>query len=90
MLPPCLVLPLTHAAPDSCCPLTRAAPGKAGCSLDPDSPYACFHFSACFRVEEEEGAVDMRIQVTIEAHARKVVSIDKDAESMSRMSKATG
>ena len=55
-------------------PSSFAAPGKAGCSLDPDSPYACFHFSACFRVEEEEGAVDMSIQVTIEAEPKKAVS----------------
>ena len=43
---------LNHNDQDSL--LRRIDPGKAGCFKDPNSPHACFHFSACFTVEEEE------------------------------------
>ena len=42
----------SNAAQDSM--LRRIDPGKAGCLKDPNSPHACFHFSACFTVEEDQ------------------------------------
>ena len=45
--------------------LRRIDPGKAGCSKDPNSPHACFHFSACFTVEEEEVVIIIIILIAI-------------------------
>ena len=50
-------------------------PGKAGCQLDPASPHACFHFKACFSVDNRtEEELDMRIKFSIVAKPKKAVS----------------
>jgi len=53
--------------------LRRIDPGKAGCLKDPNSPHACFHFSACFTVEEDQ-VHQMKIQFEIVAEPKKPVS----------------
>ena len=40
-------------------------PGRAGCPLDPASTNTCFHFSACFRLEEAVAVVTTRRHMAI-------------------------
>ncbi len=40
-------------------------PGRAGCPLDPASAHTCFHFSACFRLEEAAAVASARRNMAI-------------------------
>ena len=66
------IINVTTSVEDS---LLRAVdPGTAGCPLDPDSEYTCFHFSACFRVEAVEDGAERNIRFNIVAEPNKPVS----------------
>ena len=53
--------------------LQAVDPGQAGCFMDPESQYTCFHFSACFDVSQDVGS-GMMIRFKIIAEPNKPVS----------------